>query len=42
MCDRSRVFGLDNLPYGAIVRDGAQVLVARLGDHAVPLAPFER
>ena len=42
MCDRSRVFGLDNLPYGAISRAGEPELVTRLGDHAVPLAPFER
>jgi fumarylacetoacetase len=42
MCDRSRVFGLDNLPYGAIARDGETLLVTRLGDDAVPLAPFER
>ena len=37
------VFGLDNLPYGAIARaGGAPELVVRLGDDAVPLAPFER
>ena len=42
MCDRSRVFGLDNLPYGAISRAGEPELVTRLGDDAVPLAPFER
>jgi fumarylacetoacetase len=36
------VFGLDNLPYGAVARDGgAPQLVTRLGDDAVPLAPFE-
>ena len=40
---RSGVFGLDNLPYGAIARAGGEPeLVTRLGDHAVPLAPFER
>jgi fumarylacetoacetase len=37
------VFGLDNLPYGAISRGGGPAeLVTRLGDDAVPLAPFER
>jgi fumarylacetoacetase len=37
------VFGLDNLPYGAISRaGGAPELVTRLGDDAIPLAPFER
>jgi fumarylacetoacetase len=37
------VFGLDNLPYGAISRDGrSPELVTRLGDDAIALAPFER
>jgi fumarylacetoacetase len=37
------VFGLDNLPYGAISRaNGPPELVTRLGDDAIPLAPFER
>jgi len=38
----SEGFGLDNLPYGAVARPGGQAeLAVRLGDHAVPLAPFE-
>jgi fumarylacetoacetase len=37
------VFDLDNLPYGAIARAGRPPeLVTRLGDHAAPLARFER
>jgi fumarylacetoacetase len=37
------VFGLDNLPYGAISRGGGPPeLVTRLGDDAIPLAPLER
>lgn len=36
------MFGLDNLPYGAIARAGRTELVTRLGGDAVPLAPFER
>jgi fumarylacetoacetase len=37
------VFGLDNLPYGAVAHPGGEPqLVVRLGDHAVPLRPFER
>ncbi len=36
-------FGLDNLPYGAIARPGGPVeLAVRLGDGALPIAPFER
>ena len=36
-------FGLDNLPYGAVARPGGPAqLAVRLGDGAVPLAPFER
>ena len=37
------MFGLDNLPYGAIARAGGEPeLVTRLGDHVAPLRPFER
>ena len=37
------MFGLDNLPYGAVARPGGPPeLAVRLGDGAIPLAPFER
>ena len=36
MCDRSRVFGLDNLPYGVV---GGRCVV-RYGDHVLGLERF--
>src|SRR5215213_6226928 len=37
-----RVFGLDNLPYGAVARPGHPAwLAARFQDAALPLAPLE-
>src|SRR5215213_9416059 len=36
------MFGLDNLPYGAVARPGEPAwLAARFGDAALPLAPLE-